>query len=296
MVIHSWGKRANSVILYIITSLMMPFFVLNLLNVHLWGITFNPIDYILKPFILIPIAYLFITLFIRGTSYVVNLILMVKNNVHAFHAGLENKWKAYSPVLYIMTSLILSYAVFFHLNVFLWNISFNPIDYILKPFMITPFTSLFLILFIEWIKYAFNFTRELSLTIKKADGKLSFKVVEKSLPIYIIDESYLNQDLPLRNNTIVDMRIKDRDYLPYEGQLDVIKLYNHDNQVNIPYLIDKANQIIRNTALKNKPITFIVDSKKERNRTISKIWLRLIRYPNSKTAKADIHTILELVY
>jgi hypothetical protein len=188
------------------------------------------------------------------------------------------------------------FVVFNYLNIHVWNIHFNPVDFILKPFMIIPVASLLLALFTEWTIYAFNYTKKLSLTIKKRDGRLSLKVVEKSLPIYIIDQSYFNEEFQRKSNTVVDMRIKDKDHLSFNDHVDVVKLYSYDHQVNIPYLIEKANLLIEDTALKNKPITFIVDSKKERNRTISKIWLRLILNPKSKSAKTDIHTILGSVY
>ncbi|MFC3886331.1 hypothetical protein ACFOU2_23720 [Bacillus songklensis] len=205
----------------------------------------------------------------------------------------KNKWRKYSVIPYIIANLIVPFSIFNFPNV---HLNFNPIDFILKPFMIIPVTGLLLTLFIEWTRYAFNHTKNLSLTIKKTGGILSLKVVKKSLPIYIIDENYFNKEFQIKNCTVVDMRIKDNGDLSFNDHLDVVKLYNYDNQVNIPYLIEKANLLIKNTALKNKPITFIVDSKKERNRTIAKIWLRLIRNPKSKSAKADIHTILELVY
>ncbi len=208
----------------------------------------------------------------------------------------KSMWMEYSVILYIITSLMISFAIFNFLNIHLWNISFNPIDFILKPFMIIPVMSLLLALFTEWTRYAFNYTKKLSLTIKKGNGKLSLKLVEKSLPIYVIDQSYFNKEFQIKSNTVVDMRIKDKDNLSFNNHSDVVKIYSYDNQVNISYLIEKANLLIKNTSLKNKPITFIVDSKKERNRTISKIWLRLILNPKSKSAKADIHTILGSIY
>jgi len=191
---------------------------------------------------------------------------------------------------------MMPFIVFNFLNIHLWNISFNPVDFILKPFMIVPVTSLLLALFTEWTIYAFNYTKKLNLIIKKRDGRLSLKVVEKSLPIYIIDQDYFNEEFQIKSNTVVDIRIKDKGQLSFNNHLDVIKLYSYDNQVNLPYLIEKANLLIKDTALRNKPITFIVDSKKEKNRAISKIWLRLILNPKSKSANADIHTILRLVY
>lgn len=215
------------------------------------------------------------------------------NLVNLVNGSGGNKWIKYSVIPYIIANLIMPFAIFSSLNV---HLSFNPIDFILKPFIIIPVTCLLLTLFIEWIRYAFNYTQKLSLTIKKTDGLLSIKVVKKSLPLYIIDENYFNKEFQIKNSTVVDMRIKDNDTLSFNDNLDVVKLYNYGNQVNIPYLIEKANLLIKNTPLKNKPITFIVDSKKERNRTIAKIWLRLIRNPKSKSAKADINTILELVY
>lgn len=208
----------------------------------------------------------------------------------------KNSWKEYSIILYIILNLIMPFAIFNFFNIHLWNISFNPVDFILKPFLIIPFASLLLVLFTEWTIYAFNYMKKLSLTIKKREGRLSLKVVEKSLPIYVIDQSYFNEEFQLKSTIVVDMRIKDHDHLSFNDHLDVIKLYNYDNQLNILDLIEKANLLIKNTTLKKQPITFIVDSKKEKNRTISKIWLRLICNPNSKSAKADIHTILELVY
>ncbi|HWO97529.1 MAG TPA: hypothetical protein VNM45_14575 [Bacillus sp. (in: firmicutes)] len=205
----------------------------------------------------------------------------------------KNKWIKYSVIPYILANLIIPFVIFIFLNV---HSSFNPIDFILKPFIVIPATSLLLILFIEGARYVFNYAKELRLIIKKTDGLLSFKVVKKSLPIYIMDENYFNKEFHIKNSTVVDMRIKDNDNLSFNDNLNVVKLYNYGNQLNIPYLVEKANLLIKDTALKNKPITFIVDSKKERNRTIAKLWLRLIRNPKSKSAKADIHTILELLY
>ncbi|MCQ6276677.1 hypothetical protein JMM81_17345 [Bacillus sp. V3B] len=280
----SKNKRIKySVILYLIASLIMPFAVFNFLNIYLWNISFNPVDFILKPFILIPVTSLLLTLFIEWTRYLINSLS-------------KNKWIKYSVILYLTTNLIMTFAAFNFLNVYLWNISFNPVDFILKPFILIPVTSLLLTLFIEWTGYAFRYTQNLSLTIRKTGGILPLKIVKKSLPICIIDESYFNKEFQIKNGIVVDMRIKDNDNLSFSDHLDVVKLYNYDRKVNIPHLIEKANLLIKNTALKNKPITFIVDSKKEKNRTISRIWLRLIRNPKSKSAKADIHTILTLVY
>jgi hypothetical protein len=205
--------------------------------------------------------------------------------------------KEYFVMLYIMTSLMIPFTFFNLLNIHLWNISFNPVDFILKPFMIIPVVSLLLALFTELTINAFVYAKKLTIRIqKKYDGGISLKVVEKSLPITIIDQSYLNEDFQFEGRTVVDMRIKDRASLSFAEHIEVVKLFNYDHQINIPYLLEKANLLIKDTALKKKPIIFIVDSKKERNRTISKIWLRLILNPASKTAKNDIDTILQLVY
>jgi len=198
---------------------------------------------------------------------------------------------------YIVTSLILPFAVFNYLNIQIWNVDFNPVDFILKPFMIIPLASLLLALLTEWIINAFHFTKQLSLKIRNKNGRLSIKLVQKSLPIYMVDENYFKEEAAqMRSQTIVDMRIRDRKKLPFHHDLNVITLYSYDNEVNINYLVEKANLLVQNTAFKNKPITFIIDSKKEKNRTISKIWLRLICNPKSKSADSDIHTILDNVY
>lgn len=200
-------------------------------------------------------------------------------------------------MLYIMTSLMIPFTLFNLLNIHFWNISFNPVDFILKPFMIIPVVSLLLALFTELAINAFVYAKKLTIRIqKKYDGRISLKVVEKSLPITIIDQSYFNEEFEIQGRTVVDMRIKDRASLSFAENIEVVKLFNYDHQINIPYLLEKANLLIKDTALKKKPIIFIVDSKKERNRTISKIWLRLILNPASKTAKNDIDTILQLVY
>ncbi len=205
--------------------------------------------------------------------------------------------KEYFVMLYIMTSLMIPFTLFNLLNIHFWNISFNPVDFILKPFMIIPVVSLLLALFTELTIKTFVFAKKLSIRIqKKYDGKISLKIVEKSLPITIIDQSYFNEDFQSEGHTIVDMRIKDRAPLSLAEHIEVVKLFNYDHQINIPYLLEKANLLIKDTALKKKPVIFIVDSKRERNRTISKIWLRLILNPASKTAKNDIDTILQLVY
>ncbi|KAA9014539.1 hypothetical protein [Niallia endozanthoxylica] len=200
-----------------------------------------------------------------------------------------------SVVLYLISSMLIPFAVLNYFNVYIWNMSFNPVDFVLKPLILAPVASLLLALLTEWGIYACNYVKRLSLTIKKQNGRFSLKVVEKSLPIHVINQSYLNE-VQIKNSTIVDMRIKDQDSLSFDPSIEVIKLFNHNQQVNIHYLLENANLLIQSNALKNKPITFIVDSKKERNRTISKIWLKLILNPNSKSAKDDIHTIKRLVY
>nr|WP_295971516.1 hypothetical protein [uncultured Bacillus sp.] len=213
-------------------------------------------------------------------------------------ANLSNRIRIeYLVSLYIFTSLLIPFSIFNFLNIHLWNISFNPVDFILKPFMIIPFVSLLLALFTEWTFYAFHYAKKLSIRIKRREGKLSLKVVEKSLPIYIIDQSVMmNDDFEMKGQTVVDMRLKDRNPLSFPDHIEVMRLYGFDRQMNIPSLLEKAHLLIRDTALKKKPITFIVDSKKERNRTISKIWLRLIVNPAAKSARTDIDTILQLVY
>lgn len=209
---------------------------------------------------------------------------------------IENKGKGFSLGILLTACLIFTYGTINLLNVHLWDVSFNPIDSILKPFMIVPFSYLFITLFINRTTYVFNHLKQLSLIIKKHDGKFRLKLVEKNLPVYIIDESYLNKNLDIQNTLLVDMRIKNTDHLSFKDNLDIFKLYDNQNHVSIRYMINRANLIIKNTAFKDKSITFIIDSKKERNRTISKIWLRLIRNPKSRSAKDDIHTILNMVY
>lgn len=205
--------------------------------------------------------------------------------------------KEYFVMLYILTSLMVPFTLFNLLNIHFWHISFNPVDFILKPFMIIPVVSLLLAVFTELTIHACTFAKKLSIRIQKSyDGKISLKIVEKSLPIYIIDQSYLNGEFQLNGQTVVDMRIKDRAQLSFGEHTNVVKLFSYDQQINIPAILEKANLLIKDTALKKKPITFIIDSKKERNRTISKIWLRLILNPAAKSAKTDINTILQLVY
>ncbi|WP_338450377.1 hypothetical protein R4Z09_30640 [Niallia oryzisoli] len=198
-----------------------------------------------------------------------------------------------SVILFLISSMMIPFAVLNYLNVYIWGISFNPVDFVLKPVILIPVASLLLALFTEWGIIACNYVKRLSLKIKKQNGSFSLKVVEKNLPIHVIDQSYLNQ---IQRGTIVDMRIKDRDPLSFDQHVEVIKLFSPDQKVTIPSLLESANLLIQSTALKNKPITFIVDSKKERNRTISKIWLKLILNPKSKSAKDDIHMIEKLVY
>jgi hypothetical protein len=113
----------------------------------------------------------------------------------------------YLVSLYILTSLMIPFAVFNFLNIYSWNISFNPVDFILKPVMIIPVASLLLALLTEWTILAFNYTKRLSVKIKKADGRFSLKLVERSLPIYIIDQNYLNEDFQIKSKTVLDMRI-----------------------------------------------------------------------------------------
>lgn len=200
-------------------------------------------------------------------------------------------------MLFILTSLMVPFTLFTLLNIHFLNISFNPVDFIIKPVMVIPFVSLLLAVFTELAIHAYTFAKKLSIQIKKDyEGKISLKIVEKSLPIYIIDQSYFNGEFQADGHTVVDMRIKDRTRLSFSEHTNVVKLFTFDQQINIPALLEKANLLIKDTALKKKPITFIVDSKKERNRTISKIWLRLILNPASKSAKNDIDTILQLVY
>jgi hypothetical protein len=200
-----------------------------------------------------------------------------------------------SVILFLISSMLIPFAVLNYLNVYVWNVSFNPVDFVLKPVILIPVASLLLAIFTELGIYACNYVKRLSLTINKRNGRFSFKVVEKSLPIHVIDQSYL-KEFQINSGTIVDIRIKDRNPLSFDHPIEVIKLFNHDQQVNIPYLLENANLLIQSTALKNRPITFIVDSKKERNRTISKIWLKLILNPYSKSSIDDIHTIERLVY
>ncbi|WP_071393144.1 hypothetical protein [Bacillus tuaregi] len=200
-----------------------------------------------------------------------------------------------SVILFMITSMMIPFAVLNYLNVYIWNISFNPVDFVLKPFILVPAASLFLALLTEWTVIVFGYMKRLSLKIKKQNGRLSLKIVERSLPIHVIDQSYLKQ-FNITSGTIVDMRIKDCDPLMIEDQIEVVKLFDQQQKVSVPYLIERANLLIQTTTFKNKPIIFIVDSKKERNRTISRIWLKLILNPTSKSAQEDIHTIEKLVY
>jgi len=198
-------------------------------------------------------------------------------------------------VLFLISSMLIPFAALNYLNVYVWNVSFNPVDFVLKPVILAPVASLLLALLTEWGIHACNYVKRLSLTIYKRNGRLSLKVVEKSLPVHVIDQSYLKES-QITSGTIVDMRIKDCNPLSFNPHIEVIKLFDQNQQVNIPYLLENANLLIQSTALKNMPITFIVDSKKERSRTISKTWLKLILNPKSKSAKEDILTIERLVY
>ena len=200
--------------------------------------------------------------------------------------------REFAITLFILISLIVPFVGLNYLNIEIFNIGFNPVDFILKPFMIIPVTSLLLALLTEWTIYAVKYIKNLKLSIKKRYGHISIKLVKKSLPITIIDESYFNEEFQKKNMIIVDMRIKDHKPLSFHDDLNVLKLFRYDQHLNIPYLLEKANSLIQDTALKNKPITFIVDGNKERNRTISKVWLRLICNPHSKSADDDIHTLL----
>ncbi|WP_416148316.1 hypothetical protein ACM26V_19140 [Salipaludibacillus sp. HK11] len=188
---------------------------------------------------------------------------------------------------------MITYGVTHLMNLQLWNLPFNPIDYVLKPFMIIPFTYIFIRLLINWTTYTWNRLKQLRFVY---NGKFIFKVVEKRLPIYMIDESYLNKGYHINGNIIVDMRIKNTGNQLFKDDIDVVKLYNKNNHINIRNLIEKANLIIRDTAYKGKAITFLIDSKEERNRMVANIWLRLICNPHSKSTKGDIDTILNLVY
>lgn len=219
-----------------------------------------------------------------------------KEMVNLMTSSSQSKWIKSLAVLYVLANLIMPFVAFYFLNVRVWNISFNPVDFVLKPLIVFPITILLLTLLLDGTRYAFYSLYELSQNIKQAGSILPFKATKKNLPIYIIDETYFTREFQSSNSIVVDMRIKDRANLVFHDNLDVVKLYTSDNQVNIPYLIEKANLLIRRTAILNQPIIFIVDSKKERSRTISRLWLKLICNPKSRSAQADIHTILKLVY
>ncbi|MFA9556565.1 hypothetical protein ACERII_04555 [Evansella sp. AB-rgal1] len=193
-------------------------------------------------------------------------------------------------------SLVLTFTIYNLMNVHLWSVSFNAIDYVLKPFMLLPFTLPLLIVLLHRGIYAWNNVRSLRFILQWKQGVFIPRIVEKRLPIYIVDDRSFKSELPLRKNTIVDMRLKNRNNPVLNHNVDVIKLTPNSNQVSIHYLIERANLMVKDTALKDKPITFLVDSKDDRNRMISKIWLRLIRNPYCKSAEDDIHTISKLVY
>ena len=119
--------------------------------------------------------------------------------------------------------------------------------------MIIPVVSLLLALFTELTINAFVYAKKLTIRIqKKYDGGISLKVVEKSLPITIIDQSYFNEEFQFEGRTVVDMRIKDRASLSFAEHIEVVKLFNYDHQINIPYLLEKANLLIKDTALKKE--------------------------------------------
>ncbi|UCZ53431.1 hypothetical protein LGQ02_01115 [Bacillus shivajii] len=296
-------KRNESnytMVYYILVSLTMTYAIYNYFHVYVWTMGFQPVEFLVKPLIVFPAVLLLMILFVKWTSYAFSRMkdfyITTKqwaSHIYFHDAKEENEWKIYSAISTTIMSMVLTYAVFNLLNIHVWAIAFNPIDYILKPFLIFPAAVLLLTLFMQWTSNALNDIKEI-LIIKR--GKfIFFPSLAKSLPIQIIDHSFLEEYDP-SGNVLVDMRMKDMEALPFDDNVDIVKLYNDDHHVDVPSLVERANRLIKETALRNKPITFIVDSKRDRSRTISKIWLRLIRNPNAKSAKEDIHTISQLVY
>lgn len=268
------------VFFYLTGSLILPYSVFAYSNANLWMIEFNPVDYVLKPFMAIPFAFLLLKSLISWTSYACKLLLLAQRN---------------TVFRYIAASSVLTFLIYSLVNHYYYHLSFNPVDFIIKPFLIIPAACLLLPLLAEWAGLAIHFRKMLGLRIEHSGGKLSLKLIEKPLPIYIVDEDHFT-GAHTNHRLIVDMRIKDQRHLPLAETMEIIKLTHFQHPVNIPDLAEKANQIIKDTAMKNKPITFIVDSQKNRSRTISKIWLRLIRNPRSRSATSDIDAILQLVY
>ena len=216
--------------------------------------------------------------------------------VHLFNQSSNHSWSQNTVILHILASLFMPFAIYSFMNVHVWNIGFNPVDFVIKPFMTVVAASIFLAFLTEWTLFAVNYIKRLNVKIRKRDGRISLKVVEKKLPIQMIDENLYSKEFEPKGHVIVDMRIKDKANLPFDDHLNVVKLYDHAYKMNIFELVQKANLLIKETALKNKPITFIVDSKQERQRMVSKVWLRLILNPQSKHAHNDLQMIQKLVY
>ncbi|MDQ0256057.1 hypothetical protein J2S74_003456 [Evansella vedderi] len=277
-------KRVEYVGVVINITFILTYTIMNLMNRYVWNIAFNPIDSLLKPFIVLPFVLLFTFLFIQWTIYTLNLLksllLFIKNNTVAKHMTI---------------TLMITFGAF-NVGALMGNSVFSPVDTLIKPFIIMPISFLIITFLIKWTSSTFNHLKQLSLTLHKKNGIVYPRIVEKNLPIKIIDESYLKKDFHFGNNILVDMRMKNNLNVTIKDEIDVVKLYNSGNQMNIPYLIERANLLMKDTSLKDKSIIFIVDSHDERKRTISKIWLRLIRNPYSTSAKEDYQKIKDLVY
>ncbi len=206
-------------------------------------------------------------------------------------------WKEYSVIIGLVISLVMTYTVYNCLNLFVWDNGLNPIDSVIKPFLLFPLISLLGALTVDFSRLTYSYVKNVRFSLKRKNGSFQFKVFERTLPIYIVDNnSYLNLNLKNKNSRVVDMRINNHDNIDIETNRNIIKLSNICKQQSIRDFIEKANLIVQNTDLKDESIIFIVDSQRDRNRTISKIWLRLIRSPNSKSSNKDISTISKLVY
>ncbi|MDG5788029.1 hypothetical protein QA612_11060 [Evansella sp. AB-P1] len=130
-------QKENFIVQNIIISLVMAYVLFNLLNMYVLNGGFHPTDAFVKPFILFPLFFLLITVLSKLAPYAWNMIKVISY----FTA---EKWRAHAVVYFLLLGTLITYVFYTFMNIHIWSITFNPIDFILKPFMIVPISLLLL--------------------------------------------------------------------------------------------------------------------------------------------------------
>ncbi|MBU9720164.1 MULTISPECIES: hypothetical protein [Bacillaceae] len=146
--------KENKVAMNLVTTLLVVYTFFILMNAHVWSVSFNAVDYLLKPFILTPMFFLGLTAIQTWTSTAAHRIKVQTERYTFFDKTKMDKPQVIGVLLGL--SLLVSYGATISIN-YLIGISFHPVEYLLKPMLIFPVIVLLLTLFVQWTKYAKNY-------------------------------------------------------------------------------------------------------------------------------------------